>query len=248
MKIIAANWKMNKTRAEAKSFLDDLKKLVPQEPKNRVIICAPFTSLDVVKNGPAFVELGAQNFHPAPNGTFTGEISLSMLKEAGVKVVLTGHSERRTIFNESDAFINQKTKTAIEQGFITIFCFGESFEEYTAAKTSEVIKRQLTEGLAGVTDCKNLIVAYEPVWAISGGDPNKPKPIPTREIIEQIHGEVKRILAKQFNGADIPVLYGGSANDKNCVDLHTIKGVDGYLIGGASLVAEKYATMINYNG
>ena len=241
MKIIAANWKMNKTNKEAKAFFAEYAKLV-RKNNNQVIFFAPFTTLGtVVKVGKELgFSAGAQNFHPAKNGTFTGEISLDMIAETGVRVVLAGHSERRTIFKETDEFINEKVKVALSAGYKVVFCIGENLEEYETGKTEAVLKRQITKGLKDVTSYNGLIIAYEPVWAISGGDPNKPKPIPTREIIEKIHTYIKTF-------ADVPVLYGGSANDKNCAEIFAIPNVDGALVGGASLVAEKFAVMVNTN-
>lgn len=240
MKIIAANWKMNKTNKEAKAFFAEYETLV-KKTNNQVIICAPFTTLPTVVKASKGLNFaaGAQNFHPAKSGTFTGEISLDMLAEAGVRVVLAGHSERRTTFKETDEFINEKVKVALSAGFKVILCVGESGEEREAGKTQAVLKKQLTKCLKDVSSYNNLIIAYEPVWAISGGDPSKPKPIPTREEIESVHTYIKTF-------ADVPVLYGGSANDKNCQEVFAMKNVDGALIGGAALVPEKFATMANY--
>jgi len=240
MKIIAANWKMNKTNKEAKAFFAEYAKLI-RKNGNQVIFCAPFTTLStVVKAGKELNFLpGAQNFHPAKNGTFTGEISLDMIAETGARVVLAGHSERRALFGETDDFINEKVKAALSAGFKVILCVGETDTERAAGKTQTVLKRQITKGLKDVASYNNLIIAYEPVWAISGGDPSKPKPIPTREEIESTHTFIKSL-------ADVPVLYGGSANDKNCAEIFAIPNVDGALVGGASLVPEKFAVMVNY--
>jgi len=245
MKIIAANWKMNKTNKEARAFFAEYAKLV-RKNNNQVLFFAPFTTLGtVVKAGKELgITAGAQNFYPAKNGTFTGEISLDMLAEAGVRTVLVGHSERRTLLKESDEFINEKVKAALNAGFKVIFCIGENIEEYETGKTSAVLKKQITRGLKDIPFVNGLIIAYEPIWAISGGDPSKPKPIPTREIIERIHTEIKELTVKMF-GCSVPVLYGGSANDKNWAELSTMKNVDGALVGGASLVSEKFATMVN---
>ncbi|MCL2586835.1 MAG: triose-phosphate isomerase [Firmicutes bacterium] len=242
MKIIAANWKLNKTNAEAREFFAQYKKLVTSTP-NKVIVCAPFTTLGVeIPNG---VELGAQNLHYAKSGTFTGEISAEMLVEAGVKYVLVGHSERRAApFSEDNEFLNAKVKSAQAAGLTPILCIGESLEVREEGATENLLKWQLTTGLKDITDT-NLIVAYEPVWAISGGDPTKPKPIATREQIAEVHAFIKDLLQKQFK-TDIPVLYGGSANDQNMHDIFPIPGVDGGLIGGAALVPEKFAKLANY--
>jgi triosephosphate isomerase len=240
MKIIAANWKLNKTNKEAKAFFAEYARLV-RKNNNQVIICAPFTTLaTTAKLGKELgFAAGAQNFYPAKSGTFTGEISLDMLAETGARVVLAGHSERRTLFRESDEFINEKVKMALTAGFKVILCAGETLEEREAGKTQTVLKRQITRALRDVPTYNNLIIAYEPVWAISGGDPTKPKPIPTVREIQEIHTYIKTL-------ADVPVLYGGSANDKNCEEVFAIPNVDGALIGGASLVPEKFLVMVNY--
>jgi len=240
MKIIAANWKMNKTNKEAKAFFAEFAKL-QRKTNNQIIFCAPFTTLAAVaKLGKELnFTAGAQNFYPAKNGTFTGEISLDMIAETGARVVLAGHSERRALFRETDEFINEKVKLALSAGFKVILCVGETAEEREAGKTQAILKKQLTRGLKDVSSYNNLIVAYEPVWAISGGDPSKPKPIPTRKEIEATHTYIKTF-------ADVPVLYGGSANDKNCEEIFGIANVDGALVGGAALVPEKFAVMVNY--
>ena len=239
MKIIAANWKMNKTNKEAKAFFAEYAKLV-RKNNNQVIFCVPFTTLSTVVKTSKELDfaVGAQNFHPAKNGTFTGEISLDMIAETGARVVLAGHSERRAMFRETDEFVNEKIKAALSAGFKVIICVGETLEEREAGKTESILKRQITKGLKDVSSYNNLVIAYEPIWAISGGDPSKPKPIATREQIAKVHTFIKSL-------ADVPVLYGGSANDKNCEEIFAIPNVDGALVGGASLVPEKFATMVN---
>ena len=241
MKIIAGNWKMNKTNAETEKFFDEFWKLV-DEPPNKVIICAPFTSLATAYSmcEDSGIEIGAQNVHHERGGTFTGEISADMLLELGVKYVLAGHSERRAMLGETDEFINQKVKSAINAGLHVILCIGETLDELSAGKTFDVLKRQLEKGLAGVGNTKNIYIAYESVWAISGGDPNKPKPIATTDQIATVHAFIKNII-------NVPVLYGGSANDQNMHEIFSIPNVDGALIGGASLVPEKFAKMVSWS-
>jgi len=242
MKIIAGNWKMNKTKDEAKAFFEEFKGLVKQTD-NKVIVCAPFTLVKTVakqkKKNDIDIVAGAQNMHPASNGAYTGEISAEMLTSMGCGAVILGHSERRTMFGETDEFINEKVKATINAGMIAIFCIGETLEERESNQTFEVLMTQINKGLEGITDATNIYVAYEPVWAIGTGK------VATTEQIRETHAFIKEVLLKQFT-IDVPVLYGGSANDQNCHEIFAIDGVDGALIGGASLVASKFATMANY--
>ena len=247
---IAGNWKMNMTPKEVKAFMEEYRELAPNAPNN-VTICAPFTSIPaLVKEArKSSIVVGAQNLHPAKNGTHTGEISADMLVAAKAKSVIIGHSERRAQFGETDEFINAKVQAALAAKLTSILCIGETLEEKEAGRTMEVLKKQFAGGLAGIKNGKNICIAYEPVWAISGGDPSKPKPIATPEQIEEVHTLIKNMCVSQFGSKrDIPVLYGGSANDKNMHEIFTIPNVDGALIGGASLVPEKFAAMANWRG
>ena len=231
-KIIAANWKMNKTNKEAKKFFAEF---APKKNDNQVIFCVPFTNLAAVarigkeKN---FLT-GAQNFHPAKNGAFTGEVSLDMVAETGARVVIVGHSERRTLFGEKDEFINEKIKAALSAGFKVIFCIGETLEQREKGKTNEILKNQISKGLKDIDAFNNLIIAYEPVWAIGTGL------VATPQQIKETHAYIKSVV-------NVPLLYGGSANEKNCAEIFAIPNVDGALVGGASLVAEKFVAMVNY--
>jgi triosephosphate isomerase len=239
-KIIAANWKMNFTNKSVKTFFDQIEPMIKKN-NNKAVFCVPFTTLATVAKIGKKMEfgVGAQNFHPAKNGTYTGETSLDMIAETGATYLLAGHSERRTILKESDEFINEKVKAGLAAGFRVIFCCGESAEEREAGKTMAVLKRQITKGLKDISVFNGLIVAYEPIWAISGGDPTKPKPTPTSDDIREIHAYIKSLVPQ------CPILYGGSANDKNADEIFAIENVDGALVGGASLVPEKFASMIN---
>jgi len=234
MKIIAANWKMNKTNKEAKAFFAEFTRL-QRKTNNQIIFCAPFSTLSTVaKTGKDFgFAAGAQNFYPAKNGAFTGEISLDMVAETGARVVIVGHSERRTLFRETDEFINEKIQAALSASFKVIFCIGETLAEREQGKTNAVLKRQITKGLKDVVSYNNLIVAYEPVWAIGTGL------TATNAQIKETHAYIKTLI-------DVPLLYGGSANEKNCEEIFGIPNVDGALVGGASLVPEKFAVMVNY--
>lgn len=232
-KIIAANWKMNKTNKEAKAFFVEYAKLV-KKTQNQVMFFAPFTTLPtIVKQSKelGFVP-GAQNFYPAKNGAYTGEISLGMITEAGVRAVLVGHSERRSIFKENDDVINQKIKMALEYGFKVVFCIGETLEERESGKTQNVLKKQIDKGLKGINVFNNLVIAYEPVWAIGTGL------VASVQQIRETHAYIKSLI-------DIPLLYGGSVNDTNATEILSVEGVDGALVGGASLDAGKFARMVS---
>ncbi|KAI4454047.1 triosephosphate isomerase [Holotrichia oblita] len=233
---------MNKTNTEASAFFGDFSKLyAPSKEGATVIICAPFTTLStVVKECKKLKALpGAQNFHPARAGAFTGEVSADMLVEAGAKVVIAGHSERRALFGETDEFINQKVIAAANAGLTVILCVGETIKERESGKTNAVLKKQLLNGLKGLASAEKLIIAYEPVWAIGSGL------TATSEQIKDAHLCIKQLLAKQFGGCFIPVLYGGSVNEKNAAEIFAIQNVDGALVGGASLVPEKFAALVN---
>lgn len=245
--ILAANWKMNKTSSEAVKFVRKLKNKIKKSKSNIMIFPSYLSIPALAKLKINNLSVGAQNMHYAEKGTFTGEVSLSMLNDLSVKSVLIGHSERRTIFGETDELINKKMTTALYNGLTTILCIGETYDEKVEKITSKVLKKQLQLALKGIERDKvngKLIVAYEPVWAISSGDPNKPKLTPTAKEIEKTHKLIKAELSKiGFN--DIMVLYGGSANENNCKEFMQIDGVDGFLIGGASLVYEKFTKMID---
>jgi len=226
MKIIAANWKMNKTNKEAKLFFAQYGKLV-RKPKNQVMFFVPFTAL---QNLPNTVMPGAQNFHPAKSGAFTGEISLEQLAEMGVRVVLAGHSERRALFGETDQFIREKVKSALNLNLKVILCIGETLKERQKKKTEAALKRQLEN----ISPHKDLCIAYEPVWAIGTGL------TPTPEQIKQTHAYIKSLV-------NVAVLYGGGVNEKNCKEILSIPNVDGVLVGTASLAPDKFAAVVNCN-
>ena len=247
--MIVANWKMNMTSAQANEFFDEYAKHI-KKTKNKVVICAPFTTMPTVfKRRRLGFKLGAQNVHPAENGTHTGEISAKMLVDAKVTSVIIGHSERRAQFGECNSFINAKIKAAVAAGLQVIFCIGETADEREMGKTFEVLKKQFIEGMAdiGAEAKKNIVIAYEPVWAISGGDPNKPSPTPKSAEIAEVHAFIRKLGKKQLKSSRIPILYGGSANDKNFKEIFVIENVDGALVGGASLVPSKFAAMCNFN-
>lgn len=252
-KFIAANWKMNKIRSEAKetamALSEALKKNLPDD--RRIFLFPPFPSLSAVSecfaNFPK-VSIGAQNFYPEDRGAFTGEVSLRMLKDCGCTGVMIGHSERRHILHESDEFIGKKTAYAVKNGFGVMLCVGETLEERESGNLKEVLSRQLksalTESLLSSHSDEELkktcLIAYEPVWAIGTGKVAGP-----HEVLEA-HCLVKELLQSLHRDVSfLPVLYGGSVNAKNAGELLAIQHVDGLLVGGASLEAESFLKIIN---
>jgi triosephosphate isomerase len=245
--LMAANWKMNKTRAEAVDTLTKLAALLADMGADReCVVFAPFTALSACaetlsKNSrDNRIGLGGQNCYPAKDGAFTGECSSAMLLDAGCAWVLTGHSERRAIFGESDAFIGKKTACALENGLKVVLCIGETLEERDNGQLAAVLERQLREGLAAVADAVPapvLAVAYEPVWAIGTGRVAGPK-----EIVEA-HTLVRAFLNQRFpaQGKDLRILYGGSVKPENAAEIIRLDNVNGVLVGGASLQAESFS-------
>ena len=242
--VIAGNWKMNKTPNEAKELLTAIIPAV-KDADCEVIACVPYVDLSValeVTKG-TNVKIGAENCHWAESGAFTGEISTGMLKEMGVEYVVLGHSERRQYFGETDETVNKRTKAALAAGLKPIVCVGELLWERECNITEEVIARQIKLDLWAVTEdeLKNIIIAYEPVWAIGTGK------TATAEQAEEVCAFIRATVAKLYNqeAADaLTIQYGGSMNDGNADELLSKVNVDGGLIGGASLVAEKFAAIV----
>lgn len=244
--IIAGNWKMNKTRPEAKALLEAIKPLVANaEGKIEVIACVPFTNLETAINTTAGsnVKIGAENVHFEKSGAFTGEISADMLTELGVEYVVIGHSERRQYFGETDETVNKRTIAALEAGLKPIVCVGELKWERECNITEEVIARQIKLDLWSLTaeQVKNVVIAYEPVWAIGTGLTATP------EQAEEVCGFIREQLAKLFDQATadaVTIQYGGSMNAKNAAELLAKPNIDGGLIGGASLKAEDFNVIV----
>lgn len=244
--VIAGNWKMNKTRPEAKELLESIKPLVANaEGKVEVIACVPFTNLETAVNATAGsnVKIGAENVHFEKSGAFTGEISADMLVELGVEYVVIGHSERRQYFAETDATVNKRTKAALAAGLKPIVCVGELLDEREADITEEVISRQIKLDFAGVSaeDLKKSIIAYEPVWAIGTGK------TATADQAEEVCAFIRATLAKLYDNDTaeaVTIQYGGSMNAGNAAELLSKTNVDGGLIGGASLKAADFNTII----
>lgn len=245
-KFVAGNWKMYKDKSETFELISQLKeKLNSAMLDVEVAICPPFTSIELaselIKNSQ--IHLGAQNMHSEVEGAFTGEVSAKMLKSFGVEYVILGHSERRTYFKESDEFINQKIKRAIEFNLKPIFCLGETLEERENGKTFEVVKNQLTKGLFGVSrlDLEKIVIAYEPVWAIGTGKTATP------EQAQEVHSFLREELSKLYDSeiaSRVRILYGGSVKPENARDLFKQPDIDGGLIGGACLKADSFYQII----
>ena len=244
--IIAGNWKMNNTRPEAKALLEAIKPLVANAAgKIEVIACVPFTNLETAVNTTAGsnVKIGAENVHFEEKGAFTGEISAPMLTELGVEYVVIGHSERRQYFGETDETVNKRTLAALKAGLKPIVCVGELLWERECNITEEVIARQIKLDLWSVTaeQVKDVVIAYEPVWAIGTGK------VATDEQAQEVCAFIRAQLAKLY-GQDVAdavtIQYGGSMNAKNCAGLLAQPDIDGGLIGGASLKAEDFNVIV----
>ncbi len=244
--IIAGNWKMNKTRPEAKALLEAIKPLVANaEGNTEVVACVPFTNLEtaVLVTEGSNVKIGAENVHFEKSGAYTGEISADMLTEIGVSYVVIGHSERRQYFGETDETVNKRTKAALAAGLKPIVCVGELLWERECGITEEVVARQIKLDLFDVSenDLKNVVIAYEPVWAIGTGK------TATADQAQEVCAFIRSTLEKLYNKAaadGVTIQYGGSMNAKNCAELLAKPDVDGGLIGGASLKAEDFNVIV----
>ena len=243
--IIAGNWKMNKTAAEGKALVEDLKPLVAGIDGADVVVCPPFTTIAAVVEAAkgSNVKVGAQNVHWAESGAFTGEISAAMLKEIGVEYVIIGHSERRQYFGETDATVNQRVIAAIKAGLKVIMCIGETLEERESGRTQQVLDTQLEGGLKDICEVNapNIVIAYEPVWAIGTGKTATP------EMAEETHAGIRAKLVAMYNQSVADrtrIQYGGSMNAANAEALCQQADIDGGLIGGAALKADSFAELI----
>jgi len=244
-KIVAGNWKMNNDLAETEMFLVDLKKQV--FPENVVVMIAPpFTSLNhafkSLREHP--VELVAQNMHQSNDGAFTGEISAKMLKSVGATTVILGHSERRAFFNEDSAILAEKVNTALENEMTVIFCIGEELEDRRKGSHFELIEKQLEEGIFHISNeaWENIIIAYEPVWAIGTGETASP------DQAQEMHQFIRETIAESYSKAiaeNVSILYGGSVKPDNATEIFAQADVDGGLIGGASLQVDSFMKILN---
>jgi triosephosphate isomerase (TIM) len=244
--LIAGNWKMYKTMAEAEALAGEIKQ-GKRRPDVRVLIAPPYTALAAVARviSGSDILLGAQNMHWEKNGAYTGEIAPGMLKDVGCTHVIIGHSERRQYFHDTDEWVNRKMKAALEEGLVPIMCIGETLEEREAGKTLEVLERQLRLGLTDITTpgFGQTIIAYEPVWAIGTGRTATP------EQAQEAHEYIREVLGKRLNkdiAKSTSVLYGGSVKPENITTIMEQKDVDGALVGGASLKADVFLKIINF--
>lgn len=243
--IIAGNWKMNNTGTAAKELAKALVSKTGQITEVDIVINPPYTALfptlEIIKN--TNVKLGAQNMHWADKGAYTGEVSASMLTDAGCQYVILGHSERRQYFGETNDKISKKLKTAFASGLTPILCVGEILEERQSGVTEAIIKTQLIEALAEISreKAQNMIIAYEPVWAIGTGVTATPKQA------QEVHAFIRNLLAEKYGqpvAEGIRIQYGGSMKPENAEELLKQKDIDGGLIGGAALKADSFASLI----
>lgn len=234
-KYVIANWKMNGNEELCFDFCKSFQDY--QSPSCHTVVCPPTVFLNLFKHHkPAHLLLGAQDCHAQEKGAYTGDISALMLKEQECHFVILGHSERRPI--ESDEDIAKKVFRAQQTGLMTVLCVGETLQHYQEGQTLEFIEKQLKASLPPFVDPSRLIIAYEPIWAIGTGL------IPTPEVIAHTHAHIRSTL-KSLNCDDVSILYGGSVNKDNAVMLASIAGVDGFLVGGASLDANHFQAIIN---
>ncbi len=243
-KVIAGNWKMNVLSGEALEFVNNLAPIV-KDTKNEVIICVPFTDLfyTLLAVQETNIHVGAQNMHWKESGAYTGEISPDMLKCINVEYVIIGHSERRQYFNETDETVNLKVKSALEHGLKPIVCVGESLEQKEAGNTEKIITSQVAKALEGLTldDLSNTIIAYEPIWAIGTGKTATAED--ANNSIKAIRNKIKEL----FNTDDVTILYGGSVKPENAKELFSMSDIDGGLVGGASIKAETFGKIVNFD-
>ncbi len=241
-KVIAGNWKLNNDLNGTISLISGIKsEITGKNFSAKLIVCPPFTSLETANEllKGSGIGLGAQNMYFEESGAFTGEISAAMLKSVGCEFVILGHSERRTIFGESDEVINKKVKKALASGLKPIFCIGETLEERESGVTFDVVKRQVVNGLAGVTEAEmdSVIIAYEPVWAIGTGK------VATPDQAQEVHAFIRAELVKLFGAAVAEktiIQYGGSVKPENAKELLGQPDIDGALVGGACLKADSF--------
>jgi len=244
-KVIAGNWKMNKTAADGVTLTKEILAANGRETAVDVVVCPPFTALESVGRAleGTSVRLGAQNMSPEKSGAFTGEISAEMLRTLYVTHVILGHSERRTLFGETDAQVNKKLAAALANQLKPILCVGETLAEREAAKTLDVVRTQTEAALAGVTveQLNSVIIAYEPVWAIGTGK------VATTAQAQEVHAYIRSLLTNLYGAPaaqKVRILYGGSMKPANAPELLAQADIDGGLIGGASLEAKSFVELV----
>lgn len=245
-KLIAGNWKMNKTSSDAASLVQEIVNAVGRVNDVDIVVCPPYTSLEIVGKAleGSSIKLGSQNMHHEASGAYTGEISAAMLRAIFTNYVILGHSERRTYFAENDALINQKVLAALKNQLKPILCIGETLAEREGGTTLNVVQTQLEAGLEGVSKdlATSVVIAYEPVWAIGTGK------VATTEQAQEVHAFIRSLLIKLFGDAvaqKVRILYGGSMKPSNAPELLSQPDIDGGLIGGAALESRSFVELIN---
>jgi triosephosphate isomerase len=248
MPILAGNWKMNKTAAEARDLAGKLIPLVASVKDREIVLGPPFTALqavaETIRN--TNISLAGQNMHWEDKGAFTGEISAEMLLDLGCKYVIIGHSERRQYFGETDETVNKRVRQALKKGLLPIACVGEILAEREAGKVSETIERQVTGALKGLTaeEMKKVVIAYEPVWAIGTGKTATPQQ--ANEVHSLIRAKVKSLCNNAEIAEGLRIQYGGSVTPENVSQLMAMPDIDGALVGGASLKPESFAAIVKF--
>jgi triosephosphate isomerase len=246
-KIIIGNWKMNKTVTDTIRMITELKGTLSGKQDADVVVAPPFVALsaaEIAAQGTP-IQIAAQNVHFEESGAFTGEVSPPMLADVGCKYVILGHSERRAYFGETDALINKKVRAALENELTPVLCVGETKAQRAGGKTFDVVETQLREGLRGVTDAdaRQVVIAYEPVWAIGTGETATPA------TAQEVHNFIREKLAVIFRkdlAPEIRIIYGGSVHKNNIKDLMAQPDIDGGLVGGASLDAKGFSEIVQY--
>jgi triosephosphate isomerase len=244
-KIVAGNWKMHKTAEETEDLLNELINKIPTDIEQRVIVAPTFINLATAADHLEFtnIEVAAQNMHQAESGAFTGEISASMLKSVGVNIVILGHSERRAYFHETDALLANKVDTALKHEMEIIFCFGEELKDRQSGQHFNVVENQLKDGLfhLDASAWKNIILAYEPVWAIGTGETASP------DQAQEMHDFIRDTINKKYGNSvseEVSILYGGSVKPENAAEIFSKPDVDGGLIGGAALKSDDFTKIV----
>lgn len=245
-KIVAGNWKMHKNAEQTEDLLNELIAQIPTESDVEIIVAPTFINLASAVDHLEFtnINVAAQNVHQAESGAFTGEISSDMLKNIGVNIVILGHSERRALFNETDALIANKVDTALNHNMTVIFCFGEELKDRQSKNHFNVVENQLRDGLFHIEkeSWEKIVLAYEPVWAIGTGETASP------EQAQEMHEFIRETVRKTFGSViaeDVSILYGGSVKPDNAKEIFSKPDVDGGLIGGAALKAEDFVAIVN---
>ena len=242
--IIVGNWKMNKLRSEAETFMNGVEAHLTGEEKADYGIAAPFTCVDVCVKNAKHLIVAAENCNEKDSGAFTGEVSVEMLEDVGVTYCVIGHSERRSMFGDTDETVNKKVKKLLSEGITPIMCCGETLETFEAGETESWVRNQIAKGLDGVSgeDVSSMVIAYEPIWAIGTGKSA------TKEIAEKtcaiVRDQVKQMYGEEVS-EKVRIQYGGSVKPDNIADYLAEKDIDGALIGGASLKVDSFTAIIN---